>query len=166
VGIGGLPPSPAVELEYLSPEENARYCDQAATLQRNFDWMSKVPAGHELASRFVALPKEAWTWETLGELAAEHFRQQCGADKLEQYRTELAAAYGTETLPPYIAANPYPFFVLPSGGAFARYLTERGVFEIEDQKELFDRFGREVRYWLYSRALYRTEPADPPILSL
>lgn len=166
VGIGGLPSAPACEIEYLSPEENARYCDQTAILQRNFDWLSKVPAGHEIASRFVALPKEAWTWQTLGEFAEEHFMRHCGREKVEEYKTKLTEAYGEETLPAHIAANPYPFFVLPSGPGFARHVTEQGLFEADDNKEVFDRWGREVRYWLYSRALYHTEPADPPILSL
>jgi hypothetical protein len=166
VGIGGLPPDPACEISYLSPEENARYCDQTAILQRNFDWFSKVPAGHELASRFVALPKEEWTWSTLGKFGEEHFVQQCGFDNLQMMKAQLIEAFGGGSLPEKIAENPFPFLVLPSGPAFARYLVEKNVLETRDQKELFDAFGREVRYWLYGRALYRTEPADPPILSL
>jgi radical SAM superfamily enzyme YgiQ (UPF0313 family) len=166
VGIGGLPSAPACEIEYLSEEENARYCDQTAILQRNFDWLSKVPSGHEIASRFVALPKEAWTWPTLGEFSEEHFVRHCGLDKVEGYKKSLTEAYGAETLPAHIAANPYPFFVMPSGPAFARHVIEQGLFDTDDNKEVFDRWGREVRYWLYSRALYRTEAADPPILSL
>ena len=133
---------------------------------RVFDWLSKVPAGHEIASRLVALPKEAWTWTTLGELSEEHFMRHCGRDKVEEYKSKLTEAYGAETLPSHIALNPFPFFVLPSGPGFARHVTEQGLFEVDDHKEVFDRWGREVRYWLYSRALYRTEAADPPILSL
>ncbi|MEO8573045.1 MAG: cobalamin-dependent protein [Pyrinomonadaceae bacterium] len=166
VGIGGLPPDPACEIRYLSPEENARYCDQTAILQRNFDWFSKVPAGHELATRFVALPKEEWTWATLGKMAEEHFVEQCGFDNVQLFKAQVAEAYGGAALPAKIAENPFPFFVLPSGPAFARYLIEKNVLETPDQKELFDAFGREVRYWLYGRALYRTEVAEPAILSL
>ncbi|MEO6334749.1 MAG: hypothetical protein ABIO91_07170, partial [Pyrinomonadaceae bacterium] len=166
VGIGGLPPDPACEIRYLSAEENARYCDQTAILQRNFDWFSKVPAGHELATRFVALPKEEWTWATLGKMGEEHFVEQCGFDNVQVMKAQLIDSFGDPTLPSRIAENPFPFMVLPSGPAFARYLIEKNVLETSDQKELFDTFGREVRYWLYGRALYRTEVAEPAILSL
>ncbi|MEP6704742.1 MAG: hypothetical protein ABJB34_08050, partial [Acidobacteriota bacterium] len=148
------------------PEENARYCDQTAILQRNFDWFSKVPAGHELATRFVALPKEEWTWATLGKMGEEHFVEQCGFDNVRVMKAQLIDSFGDAALPSRIEENPFPFMVLPSGPAFARYLMEKNVLETSDQKELFDTFGREVRYWLYGRALYRTEVAEPAILSL
>jgi anaerobic magnesium-protoporphyrin IX monomethyl ester cyclase len=166
VGIGGPPTDPACEIGYLSPEENARYCDQTAILQRNFDWLSKVPDGDELATRFVALQKEEWTWSTLGKFGDEHFIEKCGFENVQMMRAKLVDGYGGGGLPPRIAENPYPFMVLPSGPAFARYLVEKGVLETADQKELFDAFGREVRYWLYGRALYKTEVADPPLLAL
>ncbi len=52
------------------------------------------------------------------------------------------------------------------GAAFARYLVEKEVLETGDQKELFDAFGREVRYWLYGRALYKTVSAEPPLVTV
>ena len=166
VGINGNPTQPACEISYLSPEENARYCDQTAILQRNFDWLSKVPDGHELATRFVALPKEEWTWATLGKFGEEHFVEKCGFDDVQMFKAQLSEAFGGQTVPEKIAENPFPFFVLPSGPDFALYLVEKGVLEVEDQKELFDAFGKEVRYWLYGRALYKTEEAKPAILAL
>lgn len=166
VGIGGLPQKPACEIEYLSEEENSRYCDQTAILQRNFDWLSKVPAGHELAARFVELPKSEWTWATLGKLGSEHFARQCGPENVTRYVAALREGYGAGELSSDIEQNPFPFLVLPSGPAFARHVVEKGLFDTADSKELFDSFGREVRYWLYERALYRTKAADPPILSL
>lgn len=165
VGIGGLPPEPACELEYLSPEDNARYCDQTAILQRNFDWFSKVPAGHELAARFVALAAEEWTWSNLAALAREHFVRACGAETVEKCIAALRREYAPEPLPAAIEENPFPFLVLPSGAEFARHTVERGLFAANGDKRFFDDFGREVRYWLYERALYRTRPAAPPILS-
>lgn len=166
VGIGGMPSKPACEISYLSPEENTRYCDQTAILQRNFDWFSKVPDGDQLASRFVALPKEEWTWKTLGKMGEEHFVEKVGFDNVLLFKAQFVERYGEPTLPARIAENPFPFFVLPSGADFARYLVEKEVLETGDQKELFDAFGREVRYWLYGRALYRTEVAEPAILAL
>jgi len=166
VGINGNPPDPACEISYLSPEENARYCDQTAILQRNFDWLSKVPDGDEIATRFVALPKEEWTWATLGKFGEEHFVEKCGFDNVQMFKAQLSEAFDGQALPEKIAENPFPFFVLPSGPEFARYLVEKNVLDVADQKELFDAFGREVRYWLYGRALYKTEEAKPAILSL
>jgi hypothetical protein len=166
VGIGDMSLDPACEISYLSPEENSRYCDQTAILQRNFDWFSKVPAGDELAARFVALPKDEWTWSTLGKMGEEHFVKQCGFDTVQLYTAQLMEGLGEAALPAGIAENPYPFFVLPSGAEFARYLLDKKVLEATDQKELFDAFGREVRYWLYGRALYKTEAATPPLLAL
>jgi hypothetical protein len=166
VGIGGLPPDPACELEYLSTEENERYCDQTAMLQRNFDWLSKVPGAHELAARFLALPKNEWTWETLGAFAADHFTVQFGAETVERYLNELRGRYEDDVLPAPIQQNPYPFFVLPSGPAFAKHVNNKGLFENSSAKEFFDNWGREVRYWLYERALYCTEPADPPLTAI
>ena len=85
---------------------------------------------------------------------------------MQMFKAQLSEAFGGQTVPEKIAENPFPFFVLPSGPDFALYLVEKGVLEVEDQKELFDAFGKEVRYWLYGRALYKTEEAKPAILAL
>jgi hypothetical protein len=99
-------------------------------------------------------------------MAEEHFVEKCGFDNVQVLKAHLIEGVGGGALPSKIAENPFPFLVLPSGPAFARYLVEKNVLETENSKELFDAFGREVRYWLYGRALYRTEAADPPILGL
>ena len=99
-------------------------------------------------------------------MAEEHFVEKVGFDNVQVFKAQLADAFGGAGLPARIAENPFPFFVLPSGAGFAHHLVEKGILETSDQKELFDAFGREVRYWLYGRALYRTEAAEPALLTL
>jgi hypothetical protein len=163
-----LPGSRAVaEMAYLSPDENARYADQTVTLQRVFQWLARVPEGHALGARFIALPPTSWTWPTLGDMTHAHLRDlgRSEADLSEAVRT-LAAALGCtpETLPPGVREHPLYFCFLPSGAELAQSLVSRGVFDASDTGDLFDRVGYETRQWLYDRALYRLRPADAPTL--
>ena len=158
---------PVAELTYLSPDDNARYADPTVTLQRVFQWLARVPEGHRLGARFVALPSASWTWRTLGELTHAHLRDLGRReDDLDAARRALAEDLGCtpETLPPGVREHPWYFGFLPSGAALARSLVERGVFDTTDAGALFDRVGYETRQWLYDRALYRLRPATPPTL--
>lgn len=153
------------ELEYLSEEENDRYCNQTVMLQRIFNWLSKVPKGAELGAKFVALEKEEWTWEKLGDLTRYHLRR-CGVgEKMERGERELAnlMGYAWDDLPQAIAVNPYYFCFFPSSHKFAEKLLKLNVFDMLPT-ECFDILGREARRWLFEHALYKVIPATPPLL--
>ena len=168
VGFGGAPTRrPVARLEYLSESEGERYADQVSALQRLFDWFAKVPGARELAAVWVKLPKEEWTWARLGELTREHLLREVGPETVSAWEATLAKRLGTTTdaLPTGVAQNPLFFCFLPSGEELARRLGELGVWDL-NEKSFWDLLGREVRYHLYDRALYRTKPSTPPIASV
>jgi anaerobic magnesium-protoporphyrin IX monomethyl ester cyclase len=165
-GSGGIAaPELACGIRYLDPDANARYCDQTVALQRIFMWLSRVPHGERLGARFVALPKEQWTWPTLGRLAAEHLEQEGYRTPMIGWVHQLAAGLGVyvEELPPGIGENPHYFAFLPSGTEFARSLVQRGVLAIADPAAQFGELGRMTRHWLFERSLYKVLRATPPV---
>lgn len=155
------------EIEYLSKNENDRYCDQTVMLQRLFNWLSKVPHGAELGAKFVGLEKKEWTWKKLGELTRHHL--QCGGfgEKMEHAAGELAMlmGYTQNNLPQAIADNPYYFLFFSSSHEFAKKLLKLQIFDRQAQ-ECFDILGGEARRWLFERSLYKVAPATSPLLQI
>lgn len=154
---------PLCEIEYLSGEENDRYCDQTVILQRLFNWLSKVPRGAELGAKFVALEKKEWTWRKLGELTRHHLRKYGMGEKMDHAAGELAAlmGYTRDSLPQAIADNPYYFCFFPSSHEFAKKILKLQIFDMPSQ-EYFDILGGEARRWLFEHSLYKVAPATPP----
>lgn len=156
---------PVCQLQYLDAPANDRYCDQTVILQRIFNWLSKIPRGSELGSKYVSLPKNEWTWKRLGELTAEHL-QHCGyGGKMAGWLGRLAESLGypAQQLPRGIVDNPYYFCFFPAGDLFARQLLETGFFDIRDSAAQFDTLGRAARHWLFDRALYKLQDGASPI---
>lgn len=159
---------PVCTLQYLTHEENERYCDQSVILQRLFNWLSKVPDGWKLATKIVALPKEAWSWDKIGRMTEDHLRDTGFADKLDVWRETLAQRLNlpVEALPREIAQNPYYFCFFPGSADFAKKFVKRNFKDKRNQQEQFDFVGETARHWLYDHALYKTQEADPPIASV
>lgn len=168
VGLGGDPTRrPLAQLEYLSGPEGERYADQVSALQRLFDWFAKVPQGQDLASVWVKLPEEEWTWSRFGELTREHLLREVGPATVSAWEKSLADRFGTtpDAFPTGVAANPLFFCFLPSGEELARRLGDLQAWFLNG-KPFWDLLGREVRYHLYERALYKVQPSTPPIASV
>ena len=159
---------PVAHLEYLDDAANDRYCEQTVMLQRVFNGLAKVPEGHKIAARLVALDKPEWTWRRLGELTREHLDRLGLERALVPRMRALAEGLGAtmETLPAGVADNPWFFAFLPSGPEFARHLVERGAFDplrgAAEVGQQFDLIGYETRQWIYDHAVYRTHPSTPP----
>jgi hypothetical protein len=149
---------------FLDEARNSRYCDQAVVLQRLFNWASKVPQGHKLMEKFLALPREKWDWRTLGIFTRRHL--QCRyRDRIVEWERRLTEAF-SGILPSGVIENPFYFTFLPSGPNFANRLRAVGFFDVSDPAQQFDVLGQETRHWLYDHALYLVEPADPPIATI
>ncbi|MBI2048882.1 MAG: cobalamin B12-binding domain-containing protein [Candidatus Liptonbacteria bacterium] len=164
IQIAGMKKKPICQVRFMTPEENTRYCDQTSRLQRLFNWFSKVPRGHELARKWVGLQKHEWTFAKLGELTEEHLRE-CGyGDRARDWKEQFAVKLGCDVynLPLGIRDNPLYFCFFPSGHEFARRVEEKGIFNLEPWK-FFDALGGEARRWLFSRFVYKTDGAEPPI---
>lgn len=164
--IGGVGSERIADIRYLDPEANDRYCDQTVALQRIFNWLSRVPDGHKLATRWVALPKEEWTWKTLGRLTEEHLRAKGYGEEMSAWGREFANGLNRASLaelPEQLRLNPYYFYFLPSGPEFAKKLLDEGHFQIADPLHQWNELGRKARHWLFMRALYKIDPATPPI---
>ncbi|MFH1162094.1 MAG: cobalamin-dependent protein [Candidatus Jorgensenbacteria bacterium] len=160
--------SPICALEYLSVEENERYCDQTVVLQRLFDWLSHVPNGSRLATKIVNLRKDEWSWKRIGRMTEEHLESEGYKDRMPEWRQKLADEMHClpDKLPKGVDENPYYFCFFPSSGEFAKKFLKDGFFNIPGFWEQLSFAGREVRYWLYSRALYKLEIAKPPIAKI
>jgi len=163
--LPGAERNPLCTLEFFDQEASERYRDQTVAVQSIFNWLSKVPAGHKLGTRYVNLKKEEWTWEKLGEMTTEHLRAEGYATQMEAWKREFARVLGypSDQLPKGIGANPYYFCFFPSGPQFARQLLRDRFFEIQNPGEQFDILDREARHWLFDRALYLVETADRAI---
>lgn len=160
---------PLGSITYLDRESNARYCDQTVMLQRLFNWLAKVPAGHRLAQHIVDLPSEEWTWQVVGKLTAEHLRREGYDDAMARWEYQLAKDIGVATLeelPECIRQNPWYFCFFPSPGDLARRLMKVGAFDAtKTSQEQFDLIGTHSRRWLFMRSLYRLTPSRPAIAS-
>lgn len=157
---------PACAFEYLEDWQNSRYCDQTVTLQRIFNWLAKIPQGHRLGTRFVALPSTEWTWETLGSLTREHWNEIGYRDQAASWERRLATemGYGTpEELPQLVRTNPWYFAFFPGSATFAKHILEADPFTGHEPPRQFDALAPLARYWLFEHGLYRTKPATPPI---
>ncbi len=154
-------------IEYLSPDENDWYCGQTVSLQRLFNWLSKVPEGHILGETFVTLPHEERSWERLGRLTRDHLLQSgYRAQELDRWVTKLAQGMGYESakqLPPEITQNSLYFCFFPSGYSLARKVLDGGVFSSTDSEAQFDKLNVIVRRHLFETALYKITPASDPI---
>ena len=155
--------APACEIEYLDAAADDLYRDQTVALQRLFNWLARVPEGHQLGARFVGLARAERTWQRLGELTDEHLRAQGLAGELDAWRAELTAHFAGSgvPLPAGVLENPHYFRFLPAGQEFALRLASRGFFAATAPEAQFDALGFETRQWLYDRALYRLTPAAP-----
>ena len=161
-----LPGAAAVcEIEYLDPAADELYRDRTVALQRLFNWLARVPEGHRLGARFVALENSERTWRRLGSLAREHLAEQGLGAGTDGWITTLEARFERAgvAVPEGLRENPYYFGFLPSGPEFAVHLAGRGFFAVADAGAQLDLLGFETRQWLYDRALYRTTPAEPPL---
>jgi len=158
--------APVAEIEYLAEEENERYCDQTVVLQRLFDWLSHVPHGAKLATEFVNLPKGEWSWRKLGELTARHLETEGLEEEMGHWKKSLAEkiGYSPENLPPGISENPFYFCFFPSSGKFAEKFMNEGFFDLLNFQEQLNVAGREVRYWLYDRSLYKIKESEKAIV--
>ena len=164
VSIGSEKPVGA--LHYLSETENDRYRDQTVILQRNFNWLAKVPEGHKLAEQFVSLDNDRWTWETLGTLTRSHLARLGYAEKMVAWESKFAHALGCEStheLPAALQANPHYFTFLPSGDRLAKKMVDEGVLTEPNTEELFRRLGDATRHWIYDHLLYQVASSNPPI---
>lgn len=156
--------SPRHCFSFLDEATNSRYCDQVVVLQRLFNWAAKVPQGHKLMEKFLALPKEKWNWRTLGIFTRRHL--QCGyGDRIVEWEWRLTEAF-SGILPSGVIENPFYFTFLPSGPEFAKRLCVVGFFDVSDPAQQLDVLGQETRHWLYDHALYLVEPASPPIATI
>jgi len=161
-----LDPRPVTEIRYLDRIHNDRYCDQTVMLQRNFNWLAKLPDGHKLAAELVSRRSSEWTWGNLGVLTKDHLMRSGYADRLEGWETQLAHQMGypsRDDMPSRLMENPHYFTYLPSGDRLAKKVMDEGVLTEHDQNELFRRLGDETRHWLYDHLLYQVEASEPPI---
>ena len=159
---------PLCTIKYLTEEENERYCDQTVVLQRLFDWLSHVPHGSQLATKILSLQKDEWSWKKIGSLTEEHLRGEGYENRMTGWKQRLADGMHCtpNELPKGIDENPYYFCFFPSSGEFARKFLNDGFFNIPSFWEQLNFAGREVRYWLYSKSLYKLERSEPPIAAI
>lgn len=160
----GIKPESLCKIQFMNDEENTRYCDQTSRLQRLFNWLSKVPQGWKLGEKWTSLPKEDWTFAKLGELTEAHLKE-CGyGERAEKWKIEFAARLGcsADNLPPGIRDNPLYFCFFPSSDEFAKRIQEKKIFDLDSWK-FFNALGGEARRWLFSRFVYKTDAATPPI---
>lgn len=165
VYLGEARDGPLCSIEYLTEEDNERYCDQTVILQRLFDWLSHVPFGSRLATKFVGLRKDEWNWKKLGSMTEEHLKELGYADQLNGWKEKLAGELncGTDELPKGVDENPYYFCFFPSSGEFAKKIVHDGFFDLASFQEQMNVAGREVRYWLYDRSLYKIKESRTAI---
>ena len=155
--------APIARIQYLEPEANNRYKDQAVMLQRLSGWFAKVQDGHQLAARYVNLPSGEWTWGRLGELLREHLDRLGLRKRRENWRLLFAEEFGSPMngLPEGIRENIEYFCYFRSGAELARKLEERGFFESGDWRIL----GTATRHHLFDYALYKVAPSNDPIVN-
>ena len=160
-------PKPLCTIEFMVDDENDRYVDQNAILQRLFMWFSLVPRARDLAERYLTLPQEEWTWARFGQVAEEHFVMIGEGERAKKWVVELTDAYGCQSqdeLPSVVRNNPYYFVFFPSSAEFAKHVVESGVVnESAEPGYQFDKLGHVARWWLFARSLYKIESASPPI---
>ena len=145
------------EIEYLSLEENKRYCDQISHLQPIFNWLAKVPQGHRLGRKWVELEKRDWTFENLGKLTEAHLREIGYGDVAEKWKREFAHQFGCslEELPKGVKANPLYFCFFPSGPKLARTMIEKQIFSLPPET-FWRELGDTAKKHLFSHGLFRT----------
>jgi len=160
-------PQPLCTIEFMDDDENDRYADQIVILQRLFMWFSLVPGARDLASRYVQLPKEEWTWKSLGQTAREHFELMGKGDDARRWVQALVEELGYRSpneLPEVVRDNPYYFVFFPSSAEFARHVVESGAVHAgAEPGRQFDELGGVARRWLFARSLYRVDLATPPV---
>jgi anaerobic magnesium-protoporphyrin IX monomethyl ester cyclase len=154
-------------LNRLGDEANERYRRDLVRLQRLFNFLAKCPQAAELGRKLVELPDADWTWETIGRTVENHLRPIVGGARLVAWKEFLAHEMGLpshEHLPPSIAANPWFFCVVPSGGAFAQTVVKEGLFNPDlSTSDHLDRFATLGRHHLFHYGLYTIEGGPDPI---
>ena len=160
---------PLCVIEFMDDEENDRYSDQIVILQRLFMWFSLVPRARDLAKKYIALPREEWTWVSLGKVTREHFVMLGREKEMERWVQKLVEAFGCRSqneLPSVVRDNPLYFIFFPSSVEFARHVDELGVIHANAEPgRQFDELGSVARRWLFDRSLYKVIPATKPIAS-
>ncbi|MEK7613238.1 MAG: cobalamin-dependent protein [Patescibacteria group bacterium] len=152
-------------IHYLTEVENRRYGEDTVRLQRLFNWLAKIPAPVALGRTLVNIPDAKWSWKSIGEATKAHMRAHMGK-KVEQWSQELAVQMSVETLPGPIAVNPSYFAFFPEGGALAKKVIERGVFDPNRTfQESLDELGTMTRRHLFHFGLYMIERGRAPIAS-
>jgi hypothetical protein len=157
----------APSIEFMNNAENDRYADQIVILQRLFMWFSLVPRARDLAERYITSPREEWTWKRLGKVTKEHLETIGKGSEAHRWVQELTKALGycsEDELPSIVNDNPYYFVFFPSSAEFAKHIIELGVVdESAEPGRQFDELGSAGRRWLFTRSLYKIEPAILPI---
>jgi len=157
----------ACVVEFVDDEENDRYREQVIIHQRLFNWLSKVPNGDVLAENFITLTKDQWTWKVLGEVTKQHLESIGMGKKAEEWVQELIRTMGYSSfdeLPEVVRENPLYFVFFPSSAQFAQHVIDTGALDNHAPIGLkFDALWAEARRWLFSRSLYKIEPATEPI---
>jgi radical SAM superfamily enzyme YgiQ (UPF0313 family) len=156
-------------ITYLSPEENEQYCQDTVRLQRLFMSLAKMPQAQELGRRIVDIPKNLWTWKTIGTTIESHLRETYEGD-IEALTLGLAHEMGLTTvseLPRPIAENPWVFCVFPAGGVLAKLVMSKRVFApFKSLDASLDEFGTLSRRHLFDYGLYKIEQGSESLLCI
>lgn len=162
-----LGPQALCTIEFMDDDENGRYADQIVVLQRLFMWFALVPEARVLATSYVTLPQEEWTWAVLGKVTLAHMRAIGREEDARRWIDELVHTYGCTSLtelPNVVQENPLYFVFFPSSAEFARHVVEHRVVKTDAPPgRQFDDLGGVARRWLFARSLYKIECATEPI---
>lgn len=165
--LPGPKTEPLCTIELMDDKENDHYADQIVILQRLFMWFSLVPEARKLASRYLNLPREEWSWLRLGQISKIHFEDIGKGEDSEIWVAELIKGFNAsslEELPLVAKENPYYFVFFPSSIDFARHVEEVNVIHpYAAPGRQFDELGGVARRWLFARSLYKIVPATKPI---
>jgi anaerobic magnesium-protoporphyrin IX monomethyl ester cyclase len=162
-------PQPLCTIEFMNDDENDRYADQIVVLQRLFMWFSLVPEAKKLAESYLSLPREEWTWVSLGQVCKKHFESIGKGEEAKKWVQDLVFGFGSSALtelPEVVRENPYYYIFFPSSVEFARHVVESNAIRIDAVPgRQFDELGGVARRWLFSTSLYKVVPASKPIAS-
>jgi hypothetical protein len=156
-------------VEYLSEDDNARYCEDTVRMQRLFNWLAYVPDAAQLGAALVSVDNRVWGWDAIGAATTAHLAKRISHSELERRHRMLAHELGLESaqeLPNPIAANPDYFCYLPAGGVLAKKLLEHGVFDpAQSTASMLDDLNTITRRHLFHYGLYKIEAGAEPIAS-
>lgn len=153
-------------IEYLSPEENKRYCDESFRMQRLFNFLAKVPGASDLGRKLLPLDGDDWSWKGVGEVVTEHLQERFPQETLEKWRHALAREMqlaSPDEFPEPIKQNPYYYCFFPAGGILAEKLLKEVAFGKETMAEVVDDVSTTTRRHLFHYGLYKIEDCEAPI---